>query len=434
MSDKYRIVSSIGKGNSSEVFLVEHRTLKAYRAVKCVKKSALPMQPQLLLEADLLKNLKHPGIPTIYDVEEDDKNYYIIEEYIQGQSLEAFVLRQDCISIDTAVYMTLQICDVMKYLHDQKPEPVIYQDLKPEHIILCGKRIVLIDFGISSYITSHGNTFQSFGTKGYAPPEKYQKIPCDVRADIYGVGKVLEFMTSKMQTQEFQLLRPLIEKATAYHMEERYQAVEALEADLQKTLQNGYPNHQHTNKKHLLTEIAVAGTQRRVGTTHLAISMTCFFNQNRRACIYQEYHKTDCMRLLVREDSGYMRDDGLVAYEKFLGIPYYGEGIEKQEHPQRMYIQDYGIQIHDLLEEDKKMILVMGSRPWESEQTKSLLGRMSLRKNLVLICNYGDHIQAKNLAKIYHHRVYCFPLDTNPFRMTREKRRFFQKLLHQERW
>ena len=54
--------------------LAEHRKLKAYRAVKCVSKSAHPMQPQLLLEADILKNLKHPGIPTIYDVEEDGKH------------------------------------------------------------------------------------------------------------------------------------------------------------------------------------------------------------------------------------------------------------------------------------------------------------------------------------------------------------------------
>ena len=177
MFDKYRIVSSLGKGNSSEVFLVEHRKLKAYRAVKCIKKTALLRQPQLLLEADILKNLKHPGIPTIYDVEEDDKSYYIIEEYIQGQSLEAFVLRQDCISIDTVIQIALQLCDVIKYLHDQKPEPIIYQDLKPEHIILCGKRMVLIDFGISAYITTSGNTFQNFGTHGFAPPENIRAFP-----------------------------------------------------------------------------------------------------------------------------------------------------------------------------------------------------------------------------------------------------------------
>ena len=215
--------------------MAEHKKLKAYRAIKCVDKTAHDNQPQLLLEADILKNLKHPGIPTIYDVEEDDKSYYIIEEYIQGQSLEAFVLHQDCISIDTVIYMALQICDVVKYLHDQKPQPVIYQDMKPEHIILCGKRIVLIDFGISSYITTHGNTFQKFGTHGYAPPEKYQGVSCDVRADIFGIGKVLEFMAEKMPAEESRFLKPLIWKAAAYAREDRYPSVEALAAQLDRS-------------------------------------------------------------------------------------------------------------------------------------------------------------------------------------------------------
>lgn len=434
MSDKYHIVSNLGKGNGSEVFLVEHKKLKVYRAVKCIKKTASKMQPQFFLEADILKNLKHPGIPTIYDVEENDEYYYIIEEYIQGQSLEAFVLHQDCISIDTAVHIILQICDVIKYLHDQKPDPIIYQDLKPEHIILCENRIVLIDFGISSYITSDGNAFQNFGTQGYAPPEKYQGISCDIRADIYGVGKILEFMASKMSINEFQFLKPFTVKATAYDRQERYQAVEALEADLQEALCNGYQKNQQTKNKHLLTELAVAGTQRRVGTTHLAISLTCFFNQYYRPCIYQEYHKTDCLRLLVKEDGGYMRTDGLIAYEKFRGIPYYGEGIEKWDQKESLYVQDYGIQIHDTLEDHKKLIVVMGSRPWECKQTKYLLDKISLHNNLILISNYGNIMQARNFARMYHHRVYCFPLDADPFRMTREKRKFFQKLLRQERW
>ncbi len=434
MSDKYRIVSQIGKGSDSEVFLVEHRKLKVYRAVKCIKKSALEMQPQLLLEADILKNLKHPGIPTIYDVEEDDEHYFIIEEYIQGQSLEAFVLRQDCISIDTAIYMTLQICDVIKYLHDLKPEPVLYQDLKPEHIILCGKRIVLIDFGISSYITNDGNTFQNFGTQGFAPPEKYQGIACDIRTDIYGVGKILEFMAKKMPSEEFQFLIPFTAKATACNMDDRYDSIQAFEAELERALCNGSQNIHQTINKHLLTEIAVAGTQNRIGTTHLAISLTCFFNQNHKPCIYQEYHPSDCMRLLAKEDGSYMRKDGLIAYEKFYGMPYYGEGIETWKQTGRLYVQDYGTNIDEMLDEDKKQIVVMGSRPWECESTKNLLEKIRLCEHLVLICNYENTSQAKNLARLYHHRIYCFPLDADPFRMTREKRKFFAKLLHQERW
>lgn len=434
MSDKYRIVSSLGTGNSSEVFLAVHRKLRAYRAVKCIRKTASIVQSQFLLEADILKNLKHPGIPTIYDVEEDDENYYIIEEYIQGQSLEAYVLHQDCISIDAAVYMVLQICDVIKYLHEQKPKPIIYQDLKPEHIILCEKRVVLIDFGISSYITTEGNTFQNFGTEGFAPPEKYQGIPCDLRADIYGIGKIMAFLSSKMAPEEFQYLKPFVEKAAAYSKEERYASIEALEADLNGLQKDGDQIYQQEQNEHLLTEIAVAGTQKRVGTTHFAISLACFFNQNRTPCIYQECHRSDCMRLLAKEDGAYMRKDGLVAYGKFRGMPYYGEAVETWDYRQGFSIQDYGVQVKELSEEQKKLIVVIGSRQWEMDQTKKLLEKICIHRQLVLVCNYGNSAGAKKIARMYHHRVYCFPLDKDPFQMTGEKRRFFQGLLRQEGW
>ncbi len=235
MFGKYYIISKIGKGTSCDVYLAEHLKLKAYRAVKCINK-VHAMQPQLLLEIDILKNLKHPGIPIIYDVEEDDTTYYIIEEYIQGQSLGAYMLHQDRISAEQAVHIVLQVCNILKYLHEHKPKAIIYQDLKPEHIILYEKQIFLIDFGISSYITSKGNAFQSFGTQGYAAPEKYQGIPCDIRADIYGIGKILEFIAAKMPKQESQILKPIIWKATAYARENRYPSVEILMQALKQIL------------------------------------------------------------------------------------------------------------------------------------------------------------------------------------------------------
>ncbi len=433
MFGKYRVISSLGRGSSSQVFIVEHVKLKVHRAVKCIYKSQAA-QPQFFLEADILKNLKHPGIPTIYDVEEDDKAYYIIEEYIQGQSLEAYLLRQDCISADKAIHMVLQICELVKYLHDQEPKPVLYQDLKPEHIILCGERIVLIDFGISSYITNCGNTFQAYGTEGFAPPEKYQGISCDVRADIYGVGKILEFIGAKVQKKEFQRLKPLIRKATAYSRADRYPSIEAFASELDGALWNGCQKIQQINHKHLLAEIAVAGVQERVGATHLAIALTCFFNQRKNTCIYQEHHNSDCMRLLIKEDGGCMRN-GLAVYGNFQGMPYYGEGTAGWDRAEGLYIQDYGIQLHEVLaDESKKLIVVAGSRPWECAQARNLLERICFRENLAVVCNYGDKMQAKYLEKMYHRRIYCFPLDIDPFQMTKEKRKFFKKLLLTERW
>ena len=80
------------------------------------------------------------------------------------------------------------------------------------------------------------------------------------------------------------------------------------------------------------------------------------------------------------------------------------------------------------------MRLPMKDQEIDMEQTKKMIAKISMCENLVLVCNYGDRAQAKWIARTYHRRVYCFPLDADPFRMTGEKRRFFQKLLRQEGW
>lgn len=429
---KYRLISQLGKGSSSRVYLAEHTKLKAFRAIKCISKSQRA-NPQFYLEINILKNLKHPGIPTIYDIEEDEESYYIIEEYIQGKSLEAFMLCQDCIPIDTILYIMMQICEVLQYLHRQEPNPIIYQDLKPEHILLCGNRIVLVDFGIASYINC-GNTFQNFGTEGYAPPEKYQGISCDARTDIYGIGKVLEYLMEKMPPLEYPILQPIMQKALEPSMERRFQTVESMMEELEKCAQDGIQNiHPQQNSKHLLNIIAIAGTQSRVGTTHIGIALSCYFNEKKRPCIYQECHKSESMRELAREAGGVFYPDGRIIYGRFQGMPYYGEGIEKQDLQSGLAIQDYGTNYQEA-PEDSPLVLVMGGRLWEIGNARKALDHISLRDNLVILCNYGDSVQAKKIAKEYRHRIYCFPLDENPFHLTSEKRKLFQKLLKQEGW
>lgn len=76
----------------------------------------------------------------------------MIEEYIQGESLETFVSHQKSISEELIVKLGIQLCDIFTYLHHLSPYPILYQDLKPEHIILCGDQVKLLDFGIASFL------------------------------------------------------------------------------------------------------------------------------------------------------------------------------------------------------------------------------------------------------------------------------------------
>ena len=95
----------------------------------------------------------------------------MIEEYIQGESLETFVSHQKSISEELIVKLGIQLCDIFTYLHHLSPYPILYQDLKPEHIILCGDQVKLLDFGIASFFTGFGKNFQLYGTSRYCAPE-----------------------------------------------------------------------------------------------------------------------------------------------------------------------------------------------------------------------------------------------------------------------
>ena len=114
------------------------------RAIKQIPRKEADATP-VLSEALLLKNLKHPGIPIVFDLEEDEKNIYVIEEYIAGESLEAFALHQSKISEKKIIQIGIQLCDILIYLHGQKPSPLLYLDMKPEHIFLCAGQVRLVD-------------------------------------------------------------------------------------------------------------------------------------------------------------------------------------------------------------------------------------------------------------------------------------------------
>lgn len=95
--DKYEMIKDLGTGSSGSVTLVRHISMDQERALKKVPKSSA-FAESALSEARLLKSLEHPSIPRIFDFEEDDAFYYIVEEYIDGETLDSFLLHQQLIS------------------------------------------------------------------------------------------------------------------------------------------------------------------------------------------------------------------------------------------------------------------------------------------------------------------------------------------------
>lgn len=432
---KYAVTGLLGAGANGQVYLARHQILEQDRAIKRIPKS-VPDSSSFLSEAELLKSLKHPGIPIIYDIEEDDDYYYMIEEYVRGESLEAYVLHQTTISLNFILRIGRQLCDIMGYLH-ALPTPVIYQDLKPEHIIVYGDQIKIVDFGIASYISIDGNPYQSYGTARYAAPEKRLGLPCDERTDIYGIGVVLRFLEQFLPPEEHSArLSRIINRALAEEKAQRFETAALLMEQLEEEMAIGAIDIPE-GKKHLFKNLAVVGMRAGIGVTHVAVSCNVYLNETGASCLYVEQNHSGDLRRMA--DSGRARRDrktDCIACGSFLGTV--------SERKSRGWVkQGLGCLIRDIgtyessdieLETCDGVFLVLGGREWEMEQAQHLYERLRLRKHLIPIVNYGNEWAAKYYARHWRRNVYCFPADGSPFNLSAEKRQFFDTLLKRERW
>lgn len=244
----YEIIKVLGEGGMGRVYLARNIKLDTLWAIKQVSKKT-DSKFDLLAEPNILKKLKHPALPRIFDILEDEQNIYIIEDYIEGVSLDQALKTNGKYPEAVVVDWAKQICDVYQYLHAQKPNPVIYRDMKPGNLIVDSEeKVKLIDFGIAREYKeeSEGDT-QYIGTRGYAAPEQYGKSQSDARTDIYSLGITLyHLVTGKSPNEPPYEIKPvrqfnkklsrgiehIIKKCTQQDPANRYQSTNKLLSDL----------------------------------------------------------------------------------------------------------------------------------------------------------------------------------------------------------
>jgi serine/threonine protein kinase len=206
LQNRYRILDIRGVGGMSTVYKsrdLRFTSVDRLCAVKEMFNSAEDAKlRQLRLanfqrEASLLATLTHSAIPRIFDYFEQQGTIYLVLELIHGDDLET-LLSQRGSPFDQMqlIDWALALCSVVAYLHNQKPEPIIFRDLKPSNIMIRAEdqSLMLVDFGIArTFAPQQKGTM--IGTEGYAPPEQYKGI-ADARGDIYALGATLHHLAT----------------------------------------------------------------------------------------------------------------------------------------------------------------------------------------------------------------------------------------------
>ena len=172
---RYEVIEKIGSGGLGSVYLARHKNLNTKVVLKAEKVKKKISEVQLRREVDILKTLKHPYIPVVYDYFVEDNMAYTVMEYIEGESLEKFM--EDGKKFRTAeiTKWAIQLLEALQYLHSpihgDPPRGYVHSDIKPGNIMIRPNGdISLIDFNVSLAI---GEETVLGYTKGYASPEHY---------------------------------------------------------------------------------------------------------------------------------------------------------------------------------------------------------------------------------------------------------------------
>ncbi len=181
------ITQTLGEGRTSFVYKGRHKLLNIPVAIKMMKHHPVMKKEDFnnfKKRIDRISSLKHPNIAQIYDIEEQYRTFFIIMEYIEGDSLDSFFDRKILFSFDNIMFFLAQICSAIAHAHDQK---IIHNHLTPSNIFISKDRhVVVSDFGFTSPIPTEG--FVEDRNNYYIAPEQIKGGKIDLRSDIYSLG------------------------------------------------------------------------------------------------------------------------------------------------------------------------------------------------------------------------------------------------------
>lgn len=233
LQDGYSVLSCYYEQEEKSCYLLQKKETKEKYIVKCRKERE--DRDSLQKEYEELGRLaeRYPNLYQRAALHKADGYVYLLRTYIEGKNLEEYVAEDPYLRPERQLEILEEICQAVARLHAMDPV-ILHRDMKPQNLILdAGGHVHLIDFETArEYDGTKKKDTVFFGTEGSAAPEQYGYAQTDVRTDVFGIGKIAEYLYEEYQVGYDPLtekrMQRIIKKATAFDPADRYQNVQAL--------------------------------------------------------------------------------------------------------------------------------------------------------------------------------------------------------------
>ena len=273
INDRYQVIRSIGEGGMANVYLAYDTILDRNVAVKVLRGDLATDEKfvrRFQREAMSASALSHPNIVEMYDVGEDDGNYFIVMEYIDGKTLKNLIKKRGALTVAEVVDIMLQLTSAISCAHDSY---IIHRDIKPQNVmILDDGRVKITDFGIAiaSNASELTQTNSVMGSVHYLPPEQANGAGATAKSDIYSLGILMfELLTGKLPFKGENAVEIALKQ-----MKEQIPSVCAINSEIPQSIENVIlkacaknPKNRYDNVKDMYNDIKTALDEDRINET-----------------------------------------------------------------------------------------------------------------------------------------------------------------------
>lgn len=357
-------------------------------------------------------------------MDSDSEFTYIIEQYIEGESLKSFYLRK---AVDEQQLLDHlgQICSILNYLHDKRVG-VLHLDLKPENIII-SSRIYLLDFGSAAYDGDVGSS--GFATQKYCAPERKLKMTPGKEADIYSLGVLIRFMLehTHLTGRTARSLSKVADKCCIIRKRRRIGSEDILIGMLRKVTDKKQVYREFGENTLRGRKVAFVGLGRGCGTTHISIAFANYIAMGSgNRVIYAQQNSHDDIRFLFAE--GAAHEHGNVVYvQNDIELC----DVQKEED---VVVADFGGDPVRVIQQARgydMVVFVGGGAPWRRKDyffPERLRTQECVLPRTFILVNQGSVSTAgETITKEY--RTFEFPYEVNPLKPGPQTIKIFGKMV-----